>query len=46
MIRQSAGMDSASRTSAALAEAKEIMTTLSRSFQERQVEETLFSRGL
>jgi len=34
----------ASRTSAALTEAKEIVTTLSRSFQERQVEEALFAR--
>ncbi len=34
----------ASRTSAALTEAKEIVTTLSRSFQERQVEKALFAR--
>jgi hypothetical protein len=33
-----------SRTSAALTEAKEIVTTLSRSFQERQVEKALFAR--
>ena len=33
-----------SRTSAALTEAKEIVTTLIRSFQERQVEEALFAR--
>ena len=32
------------RTSAALTEAKEIVTTLIRSFQERQVEEALFAR--
>jgi hypothetical protein len=35
---------SASRTSASLAEAKEIVTTLSRSFQEPEVEEALFTR--
>jgi len=34
------------RTSAALTEAKEIVTTLSLSFQERHVEEALFARQL
>jgi hypothetical protein len=40
------GTVGANRTSAALTEAKEIVTTLSRSFQERHVEEALFARQL